>query len=90
MANSPLVVPGSTEKSTANRTKLSNAAAASNGATPEAGDTGNGAGHDLAEQVNEEEKHKYVKGGIVCTFLVTFADLSQAKKSEKVHTQTYI
>lgn len=62
MANSPLVVPGSVEKSTANRTKLSNNAAGSNGATPEASHTSNGAGHDLAEQMNEEEKHKYVKG----------------------------
>jgi cyclin-dependent kinase 7 len=62
MANSPLIVPGSAEKSAASRTKLSNPAAASNGATPEAASTSNGAGHDLAEQMNEEEKHKYVKG----------------------------
>ncbi|PMD26046.1 Pkinase-domain-containing protein [Hyaloscypha hepaticicola] len=62
MANSPLVVPGSGEKSTANRTKLSNTAAASNGATPEASNTSNEGGHDLAEQMNEEEKQKYVKG----------------------------
>ncbi|KAH8773357.1 serine/threonine-protein kinase [Hyaloscypha sp. PMI_1271] len=62
MANSPVVVPGSSEKSAASRTKLSNTAAASNGATPEAAGTSNGAGDDLAEQMNEEEKHKYVKG----------------------------
>jgi cyclin-dependent kinase 7 len=62
MANSPLVVPGSGEKGTANRTKLSNTTAASNGATPEASNTSNGGGHDLAEQMNEEEKQKYVKG----------------------------
>jgi cyclin-dependent kinase 7 len=62
MANSPVVIPGSTEKSAASRTKLSNTAAVSNGATPEAASTTNGAGDDLAEQMNEEEKHKYVKG----------------------------
>jgi hypothetical protein len=62
MANSPLVVPGSGEKGNANRTKLSNTAAASNGATPEASNTSSGGGHDLAEQMNEEEKQKYVKG----------------------------
>ncbi|KAH8757776.1 serine/threonine-protein kinase [Hyaloscypha finlandica] len=62
MANSPVVVPGSSEKSAASRTKLSNTVAASNGATPEAAGTSNGAGDDLAEQMNEEEKHKYVKG----------------------------
>jgi cyclin-dependent kinase 7 len=62
MANSPLVVPGSAEKSAANRTKLSNNAAASNGATPEPANSSNGLSHDLVEQMNEEEKHKYVKG----------------------------
>lgn len=62
MANSPLVVPGSGEKSTTARTKLSGNPAASSGATPEAASTSNGAAHDLAEQMNEEEKHKYVKG----------------------------
>jgi cyclin-dependent kinase 7 len=62
MAISPLVVPGSGDKSTASRTKLSNTSAASNGAIPEAANTSNGAGRDLAEQMNEEEKHKYVKG----------------------------
>ncbi|KAE9366192.1 Pkinase-domain-containing protein [Stipitochalara longipes BDJ] len=62
MANSPLVVPSSAEKSAASRTKLSNTAVASNGATPEASNASNGAGHDLAEQMNEEEKRKYVKG----------------------------
>jgi cyclin-dependent kinase 7 len=62
MANSPLVVPGSTEKSAANRTKLSNSSAVSNGVTPEAANASNGAAYDLAEQMNDEEKHKYVKG----------------------------
>jgi cyclin-dependent kinase 7 len=62
MANSPVVLPGSADKSAANRTKFSNNAAASNGATPEASNTNNGAGVDLAEQMNEEEKRKYVKG----------------------------
>jgi len=62
MANSPLVLQGSAEKGSASRTKRSNAAAISNGATPEASNASNGAGHDLAEQMNEEEKHKYVKG----------------------------
>ncbi len=62
MANSPLVIPGSGEKNTGNRMKLSNTAAASNGATPQASNTSSGVGHDLAEQMNEEEKQKYVKG----------------------------
>jgi cyclin-dependent kinase 7 len=64
MANSPLVIPGSTEKgtSTSNRSKLSTAAPSSNGATPEVAQNNNGAGRDLAEQMNEEEKQKYIKG----------------------------
>jgi hypothetical protein len=64
MANSPLVVPGSTEKgtSTSNHSRLSTAAPSSNGATPEVAQSNNGAGRDLAEQMNEEEKQKYIKG----------------------------
>lgn len=63
MAVSPLVVPpGSAERSTATtRSKLS-AAQASNGTTPELPQAGNGTGFDLAEQMNEDEKNKYVKG----------------------------
>jgi cyclin-dependent kinase 7 len=63
MAVSPLVVPpGSAERSTATtRSKLS-AAQASNGTTPEPPQGSNGISHDLAEQMNEEEKNKYVKG----------------------------
>ncbi|KAF8862804.1 Pkinase-domain-containing protein [Acephala macrosclerotiorum] len=63
MANSPLVVPGSTEKQAHDKSKLSTATAASSkGATPEVSSNGASSGRDLAEQMNEEEKHKYVKG----------------------------
>lgn len=48
--------------STSNRSKLSTAAPSSNGATPEVTQSNNGAGRDLAEQMNEEEKQKYIKG----------------------------
>jgi len=59
MANSPLVLTSSTEKPKSNTLKVP----ISNGATPES-NTGvsNGTGRDLAEQMNEEEKRKYVKG----------------------------
>ena len=60
MANSPLVVPGDADKGNSNKSKLSSSAA-SNGATPEAMQPSTG-GHDLAEQMNEDEKQKYVKG----------------------------
>jgi cyclin-dependent kinase 7 len=76
MANSPLLVPGSAEASTVNRKKLSNPSAASNGATPEAANTSNGAVHDLAEQMNEEEKHKYVKGPVLLHIPRPSANLS--------------
>lgn len=65
MAVSPLIVPpGSAERSTAtSRSKLS-VPPASNGTTPEPSLANNAAGYDLAEQMNEEEKNKYVKGVI--------------------------
>ena len=62
MANSPLVVPGSAVKQEHDKSKLSTTAASSKGATPEASSNGASSGRDLAEQMNEEEKHKYVKG----------------------------
>lgn len=63
MAVSPLVVPpGSAERSTAtSRSKLS-VPPASNGTTPEPSQANNATGYDLAEQMNDEEKNKYVKG----------------------------
>lgn len=65
MANSPLLVPGPTDKATTSKSKLSSAAPSSNGVTPEASTkTSNALApvQDIAEQMNEEEKHKYVKG----------------------------
>ncbi|CZT39978.1 probable cyclin-dependent ser/thr protein kinase KIN28 [Rhynchosporium secalis] len=56
MANSPLNVPGVAEKGTSSKSKLSTSKTAWNGASPSNG------GHDLAEQMNEDEKQKYVKG----------------------------
>ncbi|KAL5328460.1 hypothetical protein ACEPPN_001959 [Leptodophora sp. 'Broadleaf-Isolate-01'] len=61
MANSPLIVPGDADKGSSSKSKLSTSNGASSGATPEATLPSNG-GHDLAEQMNEDEKHKYVKG----------------------------
>ncbi|TVY36572.1 Serine/threonine-protein kinase [Lachnellula subtilissima] len=75
MANSPLLVPGSTDKATTSKStstststsksKLSSAAPSSKGLTPEASTKASDAlapVQDMAEQMNEEEKHKYVKG----------------------------
>jgi cyclin-dependent kinase 7 len=64
MANSPLVVPGSGEKPALDKSRLSSTAVSSKGATPEVSQGSNGAssGRDLAEQMNEDEKLKYVKG----------------------------
>ncbi|KAL2076178.1 hypothetical protein VTL71DRAFT_1121 [Oculimacula yallundae] len=61
MANSPLILSGDADKGSTSKSKLSASKAASNGATPEASRPSNG-GHDLAEQMNEDEKQKYVKG----------------------------
>ena len=64
MAVSPLIVPpaladrnGPTSKS-----KPSASVVTSNGTSPNTASPSNGMGRDLAEQMNEEEKHKYVKG----------------------------
>ncbi|PSS25210.1 hypothetical protein M430DRAFT_25036 [Amorphotheca resinae ATCC 22711] len=63
MAVSPLIVPPGSERATAaTKSKLSTTQVPSNGATPEPAHAINGAGPDLAEQMNEDEKHKYVKG----------------------------
>lgn len=62
MAVSPLVFPSASEQSIAKKAKLSNTAVSSNNGTPEVGQISNGAGRDLAEQMNEDEKSKYVKG----------------------------
>ncbi|KAH6672926.1 serine/threonine-protein kinase [Halenospora varia] len=63
MANSPLLVPGSADKSAATtKSKLSSNAPSTNAPTPEPATSSNGAGNDLAEQMNEDEKNKYVKG----------------------------
>jgi hypothetical protein len=63
MAVSPLIVPPGSERATAaTKSKLSTTQVPSNGAIPEPAHAINGAGPDLAEQMNEDEKHKYVKG----------------------------
>jgi len=54
MANSPLILHGSTEKSISKPLKLST----TNGSSVTPTNTGS----DIAEQMNEEEKNKYVKG----------------------------
>ncbi|KAJ5035393.1 uncharacterized protein L3040_007863 [Drepanopeziza brunnea f. sp. 'multigermtubi'] len=61
MANSPLIVPGDAGRPI-DRSKLSSAAAStSNTGTGTPVQPGNGA-NDLAEQMNDDEKAKYVKG----------------------------
>lgn len=62
MAISPLVFPGASEQSIAKKSKLPTTAISSNNGTPEVGQTSNGTGRDVAEQMNEDEKSKYVKG----------------------------
>lgn len=63
MANSPLIVPEDADKGSSSKSKLSASNVASNGATPEASQPSTG-GHDLAEQMNDDEKRKYVKGAM--------------------------
>jgi cyclin-dependent kinase 7 len=58
MANSPLILPGP-DKSVNVKSKLG--AAASNGTAPAELSASN-ASQDLAEQMNETEKNKYIKG----------------------------
>jgi cyclin-dependent kinase 7 len=63
MAVSPLILPpGSAERSAATSKSKLSSAQASNGVTPEPPQANAPAGYDLAEQMNEEEKNKYVKG----------------------------
>ncbi len=65
MANSPLVIQAAVEKgATTKPSKPLTATASSNGAKEEIPQASNGTVHDLAEQMNEEEKRKYVKGRI--------------------------
>lgn len=61
MANSPLVIPGG--KPVLDKSKLSSKADSSKDATPNPpSNNGTSSGRDLAEQMNEDEKLKYVKG----------------------------
>jgi cyclin-dependent kinase 7 len=63
MANSPLILRGAAEvNGAAKQSKLASNAASSNGATPELAQASNGGARDVAEQMNEDEKSKYVKG----------------------------
>ena len=93
MAVSPLVAPpGSAEKNTAGiRSKLANTRV-SNGATPEPSSASNGTGHDLAEQMNEDEKLKYVKGPLHPPSLPSIAtDLALGKKlGEGTYANVYL
>ena len=64
MAVSPLIVPPASadRNGLASKSKLSAGVLTSNGTSPNTESPSNGLGRDLAEQMNEEEKHKYVKG----------------------------
>lgn len=63
MAVSPLIVPsvGSGERS-ASRSKLSSAVPSGNGTPSDGPAASAGTTYDLAEQMNENERSKYVKG----------------------------
>lgn len=89
MANSPLVVPGDAGKATStDRSKLSSNAASKDG-TPEVAQSSNGTGRDLAEQMNEDEKQKYVKGTApYYPSTITILTLTKAGNSEKEPTPT--
>jgi cyclin-dependent kinase 7 len=92
MAVSPLIIPpGSGERSNmTSRSKLS-AAQASNGATPESSHVNNGTGHDLAEQMNEEEKNKYIKGPPPTSSLQTPSNICAGKKlGEGTYANVYL
>ena len=66
MALSPLIMQGAAHHSNNLKpSRFSNNAVASNGATPER--VNNGTGRDVAEQMNEDEKAKYVKGPPPCS-----------------------
>ncbi|TAQ85868.1 hypothetical protein B7494_g5823 [Chlorociboria aeruginascens] len=61
MAVSPLIVPSeSSEKASTTRSKLSSTQTSNRIASQQA--TSSAVGNDLAEQMNEDEKQKYVKG----------------------------
>jgi cyclin-dependent kinase 7 len=63
MAVSPLIVPpANAGDRSASKSKLSSAIPSSNGTPAEGVSAGNGSSHDLAEQMNDVEKQKYVKG----------------------------
>jgi hypothetical protein len=64
MAVSPLIVPpvSADRNGPPSKSKLSASAVTSNGTSPNKTSPSTGLGRDLAELMNEEEKHKYVKG----------------------------
>jgi cyclin-dependent kinase 7 len=64
MAVSPLIVPPASadRNGPSSKSKLSASAVTPNGTSPNTTSPSNGVGRDLAELMNEEEKHKYVKG----------------------------
>lgn len=67
MAVSPLIVPpGSSERTNpANKHKIWPSGITSNGNNSDGTPTSNSAGPDLAEQMNEQVKRRYVKGTLV-------------------------
>jgi cyclin-dependent kinase 7 len=68
MAVSPLVPSASAEGWTPNdKCKLSSSSLTPNGKVSEKIPPSSGTAPDLAEQMNEEEKHKYVKGIDKCS-----------------------
>jgi hypothetical protein len=63
MAVSPLIMPpASAEKNPSSKSKLSSSIFNTNGNSSEKASSTDGAGPDLAEQMNAHEKAKYVKG----------------------------
>jgi hypothetical protein len=64
MALSPLIIPDAVDQAV--KKSKHAAAVSSNGGTQEVGKVTNGTGHDVAEQMNEDEKSKYVKGKPPC------------------------
>ncbi|PQE12298.1 serine threonine- kinase protein [Rutstroemia sp. NJR-2017a BVV2] len=90
MAVSPLIVPpANAGDRSASKSKLSSAIPSSNGTPAEGNSTGNGSSHDLAEQMNDEEKQKYVKGFTIPAFPTLQLYLANSIPGKKLGEGTY-
>ena len=93
MAVSPLDFPkqeGLDQKATVKKVKSLAVRTGSNGVSNNKDKASSEAAPELAEQLNEEIKQRYIKGLLHCLILQIIINKMQASQWEKVHMPSYI